>query len=306
MGFDVIRYDLPIDSQRLWDSIHKLQETYPILKVDVLGNSILEKTIPILSVGTGKKHILMVGAHHGMEWITSLLLLKYTEELCDSVTHQKKRYCYDMKFCTETHQIWIIPMLNPDGVDYQIHGLSKDNPLFERVLRMNNGSDDFTHWQANARGVDLNHNYDCGFSEYKELEKEKNIPAGAPTRYSGMAPESEPETSALCRFLRADPQIEMILTLHTQGEEIFYTSGDVTAPGSRNIAKRLAYLSGYQLSEADGMAAYGGLTDWFIREFNKPSFTLECGFGTNPLPITDFPKIYAGLRELLFTAPMLV
>ena len=136
------------------------------------------------------------------------------------------------------------------------------------------------------------------------MERKNQIPDGAPTRYSGMAPESEPETSALCRFLRADPKIEMILTFHTQGEEIFYLGGDV--PCSDRIARRLSALSGYQLSRADGMAAYGGLTDWFMTEIRKPSFTVECGLGENPLPVTDFDGIYRKLREMLFTAPMLV
>ena len=39
-----------------------------------------------------------------------------------------------------------------------------------RGLKYNQQSDDFSHWQANARGVDLNHNYDSGFYEYKKIE----------------------------------------------------------------------------------------------------------------------------------------
>lgn len=306
MNTGLISYNQPMDSKSLWSAVNVLQQTYPLLEVSTIGKSMLGVEIPLLAIGTGKKHILMVGAHHGMEWITSLLLIKYVEELCDSVTNKRKRYRYDMGLCAETHRVLVIPMLNPDGVDYQIHGVLRENPLYERVLRMNGGSDDFTKWQANARGVDLNHNYDCGFSEYKELEREADLQDGAPTRYSGMAPESEPETSALCRYLRSDLHICMILTLHTQGEEIYYTSGSRTAPDSLAIAKRLSLLSGYRLAKPEGMAAFGGLTDWFIQEFDKPSFTVECGFGTNPLPIGDFAGIYRDLREMLFTAPMLV
>jgi g-D-glutamyl-meso-diaminopimelate peptidase len=77
-------------------------------------------------------------------------------------------------------------MLNPDGVDLQIKGIEAGGILSERLLKMN-GREDFSHWQANARGVDLNHNYDAGFHEYKKLEKENDICAGA-TRYSGEYP----------------------------------------------------------------------------------------------------------------------
>ena len=138
----------------------------------------------------------------------------------------------------------------------------------------------------------------------RAAEQKLGIKEPGPTRYGGEFPESEPETNALCRYLRADPKIEMILTFHTQGEEIFYLGGDV--PCSDRIARRLSALSGYQLSRADGMAAYGGLTDWFMMEIRKPSFTVECGLGENPLPVTDFDGIYRKLREMLFTAPMLV
>ncbi len=302
----MIRCDVALDSCRMTDTVNQLRELYPILGVSTLGKSILGTEIPLLEIGRGKKHIVMVGTHHGMEWITSLVLLRYAEDLLESVTKKRKCYRYDMEFCMETHKILLVPMLNPDGTDYQIHGVSESNPLYNRVLHMNGGSTDFSRWQANARGVDLNHNYDCGFAEYKELEQENGIPDGAPTRYSGMAPESEPETSSLCRLLRADPHVKMVLTLHTQGEEIYDTSGGERAPGSLPIAKKIAMMSGYRLSSAEGLASYGGLTDWVIREFGIPSYTLECGMGENPLPITDFPGIYRKLRETLFCAPMLV
>lgn len=304
--FSIIRNDLALDSVRLEKAVKALGKAYPILEISTIGKSILGTGIPLLQIGSGKKHIVMVGTHHGMEWITSLVLLRFAEDLCESVTKKRKCYRYDMEFCMKTHKILIVPMLNPDGADYQIHGISEKNPLYDRVLHMNGGSTDFSHWQANARGVDLNHNYDCGFTEYKQLEQENRIPDGAPTRYSGMAPESEPETSSLCRLFRADPNVKMVLSLHTQGEEIFDTSGGERAPGSLPIAKKIAEMTGYRLSEAEGLASYGGLTDWVIRELGIPSYTLECGVGENPLPIADFPGIYRKLRVALFCAPMLV
>ena len=78
------------------------------------------------------------------------------------------------------------------------------------------------------------------------------------------------------------------------------------APESERLGKYLARVSGYQLSKPEGLAAYGGFTDWFIREFGKPSFTVECGKGENPLPVTDMPMMYLGLRKAFFEFPMLV
>ena len=127
------------------------------------------------------------------------------------------------------------------------------------------------------------------------------------SKYSGEFPESEPEVSALCNFIRFNQEeIQGVISLHTQGEEIFYRSKGYEAPRSEFIAKRISRMTGYALSEADGTASYGGLTDWFIKEFGKPSFTVECGMGENPLPMSVKSGIYTRLREVLYTFPILL
>ena len=195
-------------------------------------------------------------------------------------------------------------MLNPDGIEYSIHGVSSNNILKDRLEKINHCRD-FTYWQANARGVDLNHNYNSGFNEYKIIEQKLNIHNGAATKYSGNYPESEPETQAICNFVRFQ-QPELAISLHTQGEEIYYTSGGYFCPNSLSIAKTISRLTGYKISFPEGSAKYGGCTDWFIEEFDKPSFTIECGLGKNPLPYSDFNKIYSKLKRALFTIPILI
>ena len=167
-----------------------------------------------------------------------------------------------------------------------------------------NGSDDFTNWQANARGVDLNHNYDADFAAYKALERELGICGGCASKYSGEAPESEPETGALCNYLRFNKP-SALMTLHTQGREIYYTSGGKYPSGSKTAANKLAELTGYKLREPEGTAAYGGLTDFCIQKLGVPAFTIECGKGKNPLPKGDLTMIYSDLRKALFTFPSL-
>lgn len=283
-----------------------LTTKYPILDLSYLTTSILGAPIPILTVGTGAHEVLYVGAHHGMEWITALLLCRFLEELCELSMDHRPRNRRALPICPELCKFHVIPMLNPDGVSYQIHGVDVENPLRERLLRMNPCGEDFSKWQANARGVDLNHNYDAGFEDYKVLELENGIMQGAPTRYSGEYPESEPEVAALCNWIRFHSGLCGILTLHTQGEEIYYRSNGKCAPRSPAIAKRLSRLSGYRLSEAEGLASFGGLTDWCARGEKIPCFTLECGHGVNPLPLSDHAAIYARLRRLLLTFPSLV
>ncbi len=293
------------DHAALMECVGALCEDYPELQFQYLGNSILGRGIPLLTLGTGRREFLYVGAHHGMEWITSLLLVRFVNDLCACRRTGSRPYKLSLELFLQTYRLYIIPMLNPDGVEYQIHGVAPENPLCERVRSMTE-DDDFSHWQANARGVDLNHNYDAGFDEYKALERENGIEGGCATRFSGEHPESEPETASLCNFIRFHDKLSGVLTLHTQGEEIFWKSGGITLKGADSAARRLSTLTGYMLSETEGLASYGGLTDWCVQRLGLPSFTIECGRGTNPLPVTDLSPIYSRLRAALFRFPTLL
>jgi len=290
------------DYKALMGHVDEISQRTSLCSVTFPAVSLLDRRIPMLSFGVGEKPILYVGTHHAMEWITGIVLLAFASDLSDCIKNNRQLYGLDLNYMLRTRTLHIIPVLNPDGVELVQHGLSDDNPMKERLLRMNGDSADFTHWQANARGVDLNHNYNSGFYEYKKLEAQACISGGRSTRYSGESSESEPEVGSLCNFIRFS-DIKMILTLHSQGEEIYYSSGDRVPPGAEKIARLFASFSGYSLSKPEGMAAYGGLTDWFIEEFNRPSFTIECGKGENPLPASDWFSIYSRLRKMLFTAP---
>lgn len=301
----ILDYTTPLTYSRMMEYINILAERYPRLSVGFLGESILGKAIPMLTLGAddAERGVLYVGAHHGMEWITSAVLLRFVNEYCEYLKAGRQMYGIGMEYLSRICSITVIPMLNPDGVDLQIGGIPEDCPMKERLLKMNGGSD-FSGWQANIRGVDLNHNYAAGFEEYKRIEREAGILGGASGKYSGEYPESEPETGALCNYLRFNERVGLVLTLHTQGEEIF--CGDGTAEGCARLGRRISRMTGYRLSSPEGGAMYGGLTDWYVRDIGKPAFTLECGKGKNPLPLTDYFKIYAGLRELLFCAPIML
>jgi len=301
----LISKDKPFDYDVMQETLLKLKSKYHFLEVGSIGNSLLGRSIPLVTIGNGTKSALYIGSHHGMEWITSALLVGFINDFCYDFTNGNTISEISCRVLFETRKIYIIPILNPDGVDYAINGLRDDNPLKDRVLKMNGGSSDFSHWQANARGVDLNHNYDSGFWEYKIVERDASLFDGAPTKFSGEHPESEPETHALCNFVRFKKP-DIALSLHTQGEEIYYTSGDKSPNCSLSIAKTISRLTGYRISFPTGTAKYGGFTDWFIESFERPSFTLECGKGVNPLPFSNYDEIYYRIKRALFTLPVLI
>ena len=296
--------ETPIDHKSLLDAVQALCAAYPALRFHYLGESILRRGIPHLSLGSGDRHVLYVGAHHGMEGITSTVLLHFLTELCEWQARGTVREGLSPTPYFSLHTLHIVPMLNPDGVDYHLHGVGENNPIADRAISMNGGSRNFTRWQANARGVDLNHNYDADFLLYRHLAAREGIDAGAPTRFAGEFPESEPETAALCNFIRYQRGLCGVITLHTQGEEIFCGRG--FDPRTSAVAHRLAALCGYRISTASGLAAMSGLTDWCTGTLRTPAFTFECGKGKNPLPHTDALGIYTTVRRALLRFPTLL
>ncbi len=290
----------PFDYAALMQSLFELSAASPSAELLYLGNSTFGRSIPVIRLGHGSKKVLYVGAHHGMEWLTSALLTRFAFDLSLAIDQGTRVGRVVPAVLSETHTLYILPMLDPDGVEYQIHGVGEENPLYERLLEMN-GGDDFSRWQANGRGVDLNHNYDCDFEAQKAWERENGIYGGAPTRYSGEAPESECEVALLCNLIRFHHrELSGVMTLHTQGEEI--CCGGLHDPHSRMgiIASRLSRLLAYPVTVPAPPASYGGLTDWCVRKMGIPAFTVECGKGQNPLPLSDFPSVYSRIREGLF------
>lgn len=275
-----------------------LSVAYTAAEVIEVGKSLEGRSLCALRIGRGSREVLYVGTHHAMEWHTAVLLLLFAEELLKA--KDGVRFGIAIPYLLSTRTFTILPLLNPDGVFLRHCGTREGEVLYERKRRMNGGSLDFDRWQANARGVDLNHNYDAGFAEYKKIEEKEGITAG-PTRYSGTCPESEPESFALASLVRT-LRPSLILSLHTQGEEI-YAGGAHREARFASLGRALGRMSGYRFcTPEDAHAAYGGLADWTGGVLGIPSFTIECGRGKNPLPHTDILPMYRRLRRTLFCA----
>lgn len=146
-------------------------------------------------------------------------------------------------------EIIFIPCVNPDGVEIALHGAESAGKFKESVERAMSGSRDL--WNANARGVDLNHNFNAGWDVSKSLEISAGITAPAPRRFGGYAPGSEPEVTALVRLcLRRMPRTAV--ALHSQGEEIYFEYGEHTPERAEHLAKIFAASSGYTLVKTRG------------------------------------------------------
>ena len=244
----------------------------------------------------------MIATHHALEWITAPILIKFAEDYMKSYAHGEKLYDFNVSELFGKVSIYLVPMINPDGVDLVLNGLSSDNPNYHNLLEWNNDSEDFSmKWQSNNNGVDLNHNYDALWEIGKAAEPDNGIFGPGPTRHSGESPESESESRAVANFSRSI-NFDLVIALHSQGEVIYWTFNDINPPNSYEIGKKLEKVSCYMLDETEGMASYSGYKDWFMQEFNKPGYTIEVGLGENPLPISQFGEIYEQVCPALLTA----
>jgi len=302
--FDVVDTNVNYTYEIMERDVQGLHSRYPFIKVEIAGKSVLGKNLYTLKLGNGPVEVFYNGAHHALEWITSPLLLKFTENFAKAYSEGRKLRGYDPRDILKQNTIYIMPMVNPDGVDLVLNGLQRDNPFYDQLIAWNKGRMNFgTVWEANIRGVDLNHNYDASWELSKQAESAYDVHGPGPTRFSGTRPESEPESKAAADFTRSH-NFRLVIAYHSQGEEIYWTYQNKTPVVAQRIAQLFSRVTGYAMAEPTGITSFAGYKDWFIDKFLKPGFTIEVGLGKNPLPISQFPKIYQDNEELLLMAPI--
>ena len=275
--------------------IEELIKEYPFLSAEICGRSALGRGIFSLSVGNRQNSVIIAGGFHGSEWLTCLAVLLFCERLCHSIKNNELLCGVDIKRAFSQLGLTVIPCVNPDGTEIAVHGPGSARAMHNFVRNI--PCEDYSKWNANAMGVDINHNFNAGWHTLRQMEQEQGIIGPSMSKFSGDYPESEPETKALTRLCRVR-NFRQCLAVHSQGEEIYWHYGESTPPQSSMMAKILADSCDYALAEPGGLASHGGFKDWFIEEMKKPGFTIEIGKGENPLPIKDLYKIYARIEEM--------
>lgn len=125
----------------------------------------------------------------------------------------------------------------------------------------------------------------------------------APRDFVGEAPLTVPEAAALAAFTEAlDPAL--VLAYHTQGNVIYWKYLNFEPEGSRALAERFAAVSGYACEDTPYASGFAGYKDWFIQNFDRPGYTIECGLGENPLPLSQFESIWNANLGILTLAAL--
>lgn len=280
----------------LAEGVRLLAGRYPFLSVHVIGESVLGKPLFALRCGCGPRLIHMNGSFHANEWITSALLMRFVADLSAAYCSGEQIGGQQVEELCRNVTLWTVPMVNPDGVELVQQGASLSHPFRRQLIEWNGGSEQFSGWKANIRGIDLNDQFPAF---WEEECKRRGIGGPAPRDYPGPYPLSEPEAVAMARFTET-MAFDAVLALHTQGREIYWNYRDYEPAEAEHLAERLGRASGYKPVKLAGSDA--GYKDWFIHHFRRPGFTVEAGFGENPLPMSNFDHIYVELQPLLLEA----
>lgn len=110
----------------------------------------MNKNIYMIKLGKGKKKILYCGAFHANEWITSMLLVEFIREYCNRINEKNNIY--------NDTCVYIIPMLNPDGVDLVNNKIEKENKYYLNAKKISDKYKNIVFpygWKANINGVKL-------------------------------------------------------------------------------------------------------------------------------------------------------
>ena len=273
------------DYTKMMTEIDFYVSKYRFISVSGICQSMLGKMIPAIMLGEGKTVVTFIGGQEGCDGISPYILIRFVRDICALYEEGGAAFGFSAESILKNYTIVVIPMLNPDGVDYSFCGIKEDNPLKERVIKLNSGSDDFSSWRGNARGIELKYNYG--------LQNEENEP--------------EPETGALCNFLKygLKPDLLFVFSQSEDNEDcLYYGEGEA----ENKMAIALSQMSGMKRIYRESRKPKLMLADWSMQELKNYAFSFEL----SKMICSSYKKIedksfsyYVKIRKIFFCAPFL-
>lgn len=299
--------DFIFSSNVIYENLASLRSTYPFLRIGSAGKSVLGKDIPYVRIGRGQKEVFYSAAIHANEWITSILLLEFMHEYCTAIQNNSTIWGFSARRLFESVSIYIMPIVNPDGVDLVTGAISPSSASYKQAQQIASNFSDIPFvdgWKANIRGIDLNLQFPAGWENARQIKYAQGFDKPAPRDFVGYGPLTEPEALAIYNFT-LQHNFRLILAYHSQGEVIYWQFQNYNPPGALFIGRQFSSVSGYSLEPTPYNSSFAGYKDWFIQNYNRPGYTIEVGLGTNPLPLTQFSKIYADNLGILVLGAIL-
>ena len=301
-GIDVVTMDIAPTYEIVQLQIEGLKARFPFLETGSIGRSVMGRELYYVRLGRGTREVFYNSSHHANESITTPLVMEFIQNYAKAYSTGTSILGYNIRELFNLTSIYIVPLVNPDGVDLVAYWPNYSDPAFIAAARLNRtGLPLPSVWKANIRGVDLNLNYPADWELEKQEEIEAGITSPGPRDFGGDAPLSEPESRAMVDFTLAH-DFRLVIAYHTQGEVIYWQFQDYAPPIALTIANQFASISGYAVETGTPEAAYAGYKDWFLQEFRRPGYTIEVGLGVNPIPLGQLPGIYRENEGIMLLA----
>src|SRR3989338_1806408 len=226
--------------------------------------------------------VLIVGCHHARELISVEIPLAIVRALTDKYPADAR-----IKYLVDNREVWIIPMLNPDGHVY----VEEVNSTWRKNRNTNGNSNSL------YQGVDLNRNYGFKWG----YDNTGSSPQTKSETYRGTAPFSEPETQAI-KDLMEEHDFALGLSYHSYGNSFLFPWGYIDEDTEDNTVferlgriycKKNEYIYG---NAKDGIIynTNGDMDDWTYGEQETKNkilgMTVEVGDSFQP-PSSEIPKL---------------
>ena len=222
--------------QQMTDLLQDLQSQNPeIMKLESYGKTHEGRDIWFVKISDNveideenEPGVLLLGAHHGDEKISFELLIFFVKYVMENYDKDER-----VKNAVDNTQIFMIPMINPDGVEANQRKNCNPDPEHGVNTNRNFGYD----WEYYEIAPDA-FNYDWATSETN-------------WNYRGPFPNSETETQAIIRVAESFT-INISLSYHSGSEVAFYPWYHTTqkTPHEKlfiEIGEEMGKISGYPL-----------------------------------------------------------
>ena len=155
---EIIKTDVNYNYNIMMNDLKELKTSYQFLKVGSIGYSVLNKQIPYVKIGIGKKKVLYHCSIHANEWITAVLGMKFIERFCIKYMKNESFLGIKARKLFNECSLFIIPMMNPDGVDLVTGALDKTSNYYKQAKKISRNYPIIpfpSGWKANIKGVDF-------------------------------------------------------------------------------------------------------------------------------------------------------
>ena len=262
---------------------------YPdLIEVSSVGTSVDGRAIYQVIMGNknAKNAIYIQASIHGREWMNTWIMMESLEMCLDNwntgIALNGETYGQVFQDCC----IYLLPMVNPDGVTISQYGLKAiNNEAVRNNCKLMPGAKSSKKWKANANGVDLNRNFSTGWNSKIDVLKPGS------EFYNGVGPFTEPETLAIKSALD-QRKFTAAITYHSMEGAIYWDLGQEGALRDQTLtfATHCKNITGYPLRSA---ATLKGLDyNYMIWEKGIPTVCIETGTVACPLPYSQFKKLW--------------